>query len=381
MKQREGKVDFTNKKIAVVATLDDMIERFMPPHIQYLLDNGAVQVDCYCKKTDFECSQLNKMKGVNIIDISFTRFPFTIKNLRGYRSLKKYFKNTHYDFVTCLQPVGGVMGRLVAHKFKIPCLYTAHGFHFFKGNNKLKNLLFKSIEKYCSRYTDSLVTINEEDYQSALKFKAKRVYKINGIGVDLNKYAKNEALDQKKFRKSLGIAEDDFVVTSIGELNKNKNTLRLLDIMNKIDNPKIKYLVCGQGPLQKDFEDKVKECRLEDRVKLLGFRKDIPDILTITDVYIMPSYREGLSKSMMEAMCYGLPVVASKIRGNVDLLGDNEGGLLCKPNDNEAFLNAILSLYADKKLATKFGKRNLKEIRKYDIQVVLKQMEKIYKEM
>lgn len=369
-----------NKKIMMLATTDNMIWQFLLPHIKDLQDMGNT-VECVCARTGFWFEELQNKYGLICHEVNLPRNPIHPSIFKGWEQVKKLQKENHYDLVYCQQPVGGVMGRMVAHKFKISCLYTAHGFHFFKGNNKLKNLLFRSIEKYCSRYTDALVTINEEDYQNALKFKAKKVYKINGIGVDLNKYAQNDKLDKNKFRKSLGLKEDDFVVVSIGELNENKNTLRLIDVMSKIDNPKIKYLVCGQGPLKKDFEEKIKKYNLEDRVKMLGFRKDIPDILTIADLYIMPSYREGLSKSMMEAMCYGLPIVASKIRGNIDLLGNNEGGLLCKPTDNEAFLNAIILLYADKKLATKYGKRNLKEIKKYYIQVVLKQMEKIYKEM
>lgn len=374
-------MDFQGKSIAVIATLDDMIERFMPPHIQYLLDNGATKVDCYCNKTDFVCTELSKMKNVNIISVPFTRSPFTLKNMKGYKQLKKHFKNTHYDLVDCLQPVGGVMGRMVARKFKIPCLYTAHGFHFFKGNSKLKNLIFRAIEKHFAKCTDALVTINQEDYEAALKFKAKKVYKINGIGVDLTKYKVNNDLDKAEFKKSLGLEKDDFVVTSIGELNENKNTLRLIEVMSTIENKNIKYIICGQGPLQEKYIEAIKKYGLEDRVKMLGFRKDIPDILTITDLYIMPSYREGLSKSMMEAMCYGLPVVASRIRGNVDLLGNNEGGILCTTTDNQAYADAITQIYSDKTLAKAMGKRNKEFIKNFDIKVVLKQMEEIYKEM
>lgn len=374
-------MDFKNKNIAVVATLDDMIERFMPPHLQWLLDNGAKKIDCFCRKTDFVCSELEKMPNVDIIDIPFTRSPFTLSNVKGYKKLKSYFKTHHYDFITCLQPVGGVMGRMIAKKFKIPCLYTAHGFHFFKGNNKIKNLIFRTIEKHYAKYTDALVTINEEDYQSALKFKAKKVYKINGIGVDLKKYKVNQNLDKAEFKKSLGLGEKDFVITSIGELNENKNTLRLIEVMSKIENKNIKYLICGQGPLKEKYEQAIKTYNLQDRVKMLGFRTDIPDILTITDLYIMPSYREGLSKSMMEAMCYGLPVVASKIRGNVDLLGNNEGGILCNPNDNEAFKNAIEKIYNEPIYRKALSARNKDYIKSFDINVVLKQMEEIYKEM
>lgn len=373
-------MDFKGKRVAIISTTDDMLERFMPPHIKFMVDNGAI-VDCYCRKTDFDCVELERMENVQLLDVPFTRFPFTLKNLKGYKKLKKSFKTNSYDFISCLQPVGGFMGRMMAKKFKIPTLYTAHGFHFYKGCSLFNKVVFKNVEKYCSKFTDVLVTMNEEDYQNALKFKAKKAFKINGIGVDLSKYCPNKKLNKKKFKSELGLEDGDFVVTSVGELNDNKNTFRLLEVIKSIDNPQIKYLVCGQGPLKEKFEKYILDNGLQDRVKMLGFRKDIPDILTITDLYIMPSYREGLSKSMMEAMCYGLPVVASKIRGNVDLLGDNEGGILCSPEDNKAFKDAILKIYENKELREILKSRNLEFIKNYDISVVLKQMEEIYKEV
>lgn len=373
-------MDFNGKRVAVIATTDDMIERFMPPHIKFMVDNGAT-VDCYMANTGFDLENLKSMENVMVNDISFTRFPFTLKNFKGYKKLKKYFKENKYDLISCLQPVGGVMGRLVGKKFKVKTLYTAHGFHFYRGCPLINKIIYKNVEKWCAKYTDALVTMNDEDFENAKKFKAKKVYKINGIGVDLTKYKINKKLNKKELKSSLGLAEDDFVVTSVGELNENKNTFRLLEVMKNISNSKIKYLVCGTGKLYEQYTSFVKQNGLGDRVKVLGFRKDIPDILGITDVYIMPSYREGLSKSMMEAMCYGLPVLASKIRGNTDLLGDNEGGLLCSPTDDEAFRKNIELLASDKTLCEKFGKRNIEYVKKYDINVVLKQMEEIYKEI
>ena len=372
-------MDFENKRVAIISTTVSMISTFMVPHIEWLLKYGA-KVDCFCNTNDFDWSNLN-IENVKVYNIPFTRSPFSVANIKGYKLVKKYFQENKYDLISCLQPVGGVMGRLIAKKFKVPCLYTAHGFHFYKGCPLSNRLIFKPVEKYCSKYTDVLVTINEEDYQSALNLKAKKVFKINGIGVDLGKYKINNALDKNSFKESLGISKDDFVVTSVGELNENKNTFRLLEVIKSIENTNIKYLICGQGPLKEKYENYIKENGLEDRVKLLGFRKDIPDILTITDIYIMPSYREGLSKSMMEAMCYGLPIVASKIRGNVDLVGDNEGGILCQVDDNNAYKEAILQIYNDKDMINKFNARNLEFVKNFDIEVVLKQMEEIYKEV
>lgn len=370
----------TNKKIMMLATTDNMIWQFLLPHIKYLQEQGNT-VECICSKTGFWFDELRDKFGLTCHDVSLPRNPLHPSIFKGWKQLKKLQKQEHYDLVYCQQPVGGVMGRMIAKKFKIPCIYTAHGFHFFQGNSKIKNLIFRTIEKHYSKYTNALVTINQEDYNAAQKFKAKKVYKINGIGVDLSKYKVNMALNKSEFKKSLGLNEDDFVITSIGELNENKNTLRLIEVMAQIPEPKIKYLICGQGPLKDKYEESIKKYGLENRVKLLGFRTDIPDILTITDLYIMPSYREGLSKSMMEAMCYGLPIVASKIRGNVDLLGNNEGGILCSPTDDATYGEAIKHIYLDKKLAEKMGKRNKEFIKNFDIKVVLTQMEEIYREI
>lgn len=364
----------------MLATTDNMIWQFLLPHIKYLQEQGNT-VECVCSKTGFWFDELRDKFGLTCHDVSLPRNPLHPSIFKGWKQLKKLQKQEHYDLVYCQQPVGGVMGRMIAKKFKIPCIYTAHGFHFFQGNSKIKNLIFRTIEKHYSKYTDALVTINQEDYNAAQKFKAKKVYKINGIGVDLSKYKINMALNKSEFKKSLGLNEDDFVITSIGELNENKNTLRLIEVMAQIPESKIKYLICGQGPLKDKYEESIKKYGLENRVKLLGFRTDIPDILTITDLYIMPSYREGLSKSMMEAMCYGLPIVASKIRGNVDLVGENEGGILCNPTNNAEFKDAILKLYNNPDLIKQLSQRNLQEIKKYDIKVVINQLEKIYEEI
>ena len=369
-----------NKKILMLCTTDNMIWQFLLPHINYLKEQGN-EIVCACAKTGFWFDELKEKHSLNMKEFDFSRSPFSFKNFKLLKQLKKYCKEECFDLVYCQQPVGGLMGRLIAKKFNIPCIYTAHGFHFFKGNSKIKNFVFKTVEKHLSKYTTALITINEEDYQAALKFKAKKVYKINGIGVDFSKYKKLENFNSRSFKQSLGLSEDDFIITSIGELNDNKNTYRLLEVVKNLNNPKIKYLVCGQGPLQEKFEKYIAENNLHNTVKMLGFRRDIPEILSIGDVYLMPSYREGLSKSMMEAMSYGLPIVASKIRGNTDLVGNNEGGVLCNPSNTKEFEEAVLVVYNNKELAHKYCERNLQFIKNFDLQIVLQQLQKIYEEL
>lgn len=369
-----------DKKIVVIATTDNMIWQFLIPHIKHLQELGNT-VECACAKTGFWFDDLKNKYNFVMHDIQFTRNPISIKNIKGFRQLIQLQKERKYDLVYCQQPVGGVMGRKFAKKFKLPCIYTAHGFHFFKGNNPLKNFIFKTIEKHYSRYTTALVTINEEDYIASQKFYAKKTYKINGIGVDLSKYKVEENFDREKAREKLGLSKDDFVVISIGELNKNKNTYRLLEVIKNISDKQIKYIVCGQGPLKEDFFQYIEKNHLEERVKMLGFRKDIPELLSISNVFIMPSYREGLSKSMMEAMSIGLPIIASKIRGNVDLVTDGENGFLCDTEDNASYQEKIVKLANDKNLQEKFSKANKEKIKQYSIQKVIEQLDKVYQDI
>ncbi len=370
----------SGKNIVVITTTDNMIWQFLIPHVKHLQELGNT-VECVCAKTGFWFDELKNKYGFVMHDIQFTRNPISFRNIKGFRELVKLQKEKHYDFVCCQQPVGGVMGRKLAKKFKLPCIYTAHGFHFFKGNNPLKNFIFKTVEKHYSRFTTALVTINEEDYLASQKFYAKKTYKINGIGVDLAKYRVEENFDKENLRKELGLDKDDFVVISIGELNKNKNTYRLLEVIKNIDNEKIKYLVCGQGPLKEEYEKYIEANNLKNRVKMLGFRKNIPELLSISNVFIMPSYREGLPKSMMEAMSVGLPIIASKIRGNADLVTDGENGFLCNVEDNAGYQEKIVKLANDKNLQEKFSLANKEKIKQYSIEKVLEQLDNVYEEI
>jgi glycosyltransferase involved in cell wall biosynthesis len=373
-------MEFKNKKVLVIATTDDMIGNFMIPHILHMQSLGAtVEVACRC--SSYHTENIKQQTGCVVHDVTLTRNPFNFKTLKGYKQLKAIAKQNKYDLVNCLQPVGGAMGRLIARKYKIPCLYTAHGFHFYKGCPIQNKLIYKTIEKVLAKHTTCLVTMNQEDYESAVKMKAKKVFKINGIGVDFSKYKKDPDFDVAEFRKSLGLNENDFVVASVGELNKNKNTLRLIDAMKNVKNPNVKYLICGDGVLREEYQSKIKENNLQDRCLFLGYRKDIQKILNVIDCYVMPSYREGLSKAMMEAMNYSLPIIASNIRGNKDLVGDNEGGILVNPKSTEEFTKAIEDLSCNPNQAKIYGERNREFVQNFSIEKVISQMKEIYEEI
>ena len=371
----------TNKKILMISTTDNMIWQFLLPHIRHLQDLGNT-VECVCARTGFWFDELKDSHNLVMHEIDFGRNPIKLKNFKGYKQLKKLQEEKRFDLVYCQQPVGGMMGRLLGKKFKIPVIYTAHGFHFFKGCPLVNKVVYKTVEKWLSKYTDILITINEEDYQSALKMKAKKVFKINGIGID-DKKIKFEYFDKIAFRKEIGLNENDKVILTVSEINENKNYITMLQTIKQLveQDKTIKFVSCGTGVWKDKIHNYAKELGIEENVIFLGYRKDIGKIMQVSDIFFHASFREGLTLSVMEAMSFGLPCVVSNVRGNRDLIVDGKGGFVCEPTDAQNFavkLEFLLKNAEDYKLMSEFNK---KESEKYTVKFVIKQLEEIYKEI
>ena len=262
--------------------------------------------------------------GVKLVHIDFARSPFSFQNIKAYKQLLALMKQNNYDIVHCNTPMGGVVGRLAARKAKIPyIIYQAHGFHFWKGAPLINWLCYYPVERFLARYTDLLITINQEDYQAAQKFPAKKVVLINGVGIDTSLFTpsldKNPAL-----RKKLQIPQKAKVLLSVGELNKNKNHSIVLKALHKLNNPDFHYVLCGIGPLEQKYKKLISLYGLSKQVHLVGFIYNLKDYYDMADVLINSSFREGVPAVVMEAMSCGLPVIASDIRGHRDLLPNSK---------------------------------------------------------
>ena len=369
-----------NKKIMMLTTTDNMIWQFMLPHIKHLQELGN-EVQCVCAKTGFWFEELQNL-GLKVHEINFARNPFKPANLKAYKKLKELQKQENFNLVYCQQPVGGMMGRLIAKKFKIPCIYTAHGFHFFKGCPLVNKLMYKPVEKWLSKYTDILITINDEDYQNAKKMKAKQVFKINGIGIDENKI-KFEEFDKSAFRKELGLNNEDKVILTVSEINKNKNYITMLETMKILveKDKNYKFVSCGTGVWKEKIHNYAKELGIQDNCVFLGYRKDIGKIMQISNLFFHASHREGLTLSVMEAMSFGLPCVVSNVRGNRDLIEDGKGGYLSNPEEAEKFADKIEKIITNEELYLSMSKYNLQESKKYTVDKVKEELEEIYKKV
>lgn len=372
------------EKVLIVTSVASMIDQFNMPNIRLLQEMGyEVHVACNFEKGN-SCSleKIQTLKKllenieVKYYQINFERNILKIfSNFSAYKEVKKILEKNRYRFLHCHSPIGGVIGRIAGYLTQTKVIYTAHGFHFFKGAPLLNWLLYYPIEKYLSRYTEILITINKEDYERAKTFYAKKVEYIPGVGIDVEKI-KNIKIDKEQKRKELGLSKDSIVLLSVGELNKNKNHSIVIKALAKLNNPNIHYLICGQGNLKEYLEKLIKKLKLENNVKLLGFRKDIYEIYKISDIFVFPSKREGLSVALMEAIVCELPIICSDIRGNRDIVENEKNGILIKKEKNynlKLILNKILK---KKKNSIKIFNESI--IKKINIKVINKIMRKIY---
>ncbi len=279
------------------------------------------------------------------ISIPITRSPADVKGFRkSYQMTKELIKKHNYSFIHCHTPMGGVLGRLVGHNTKTKVIYTAHGFHFFTGAPKPYWMVYYPVEKFFGRWTDVLITINQEDDKRARrKIKAKKIVYVPGVGIDLP----DENVDHPavNIRGELGLKEDSRLLLSVGELNENKNHEVMIRALAKLisagKGEDLHYLICGRGRSQEYLENLIAELKLGERVHLLGFRKDIPAVCKEVNAFVFPSKREGLSVALMEAVAAHLPIIASNARGNSELVRVGENGVLCMNNTVDEYVAAV----------------------------------------
>lgn len=304
-------------------------------------------------------------------------------NLVALKNLDVVLKTNDIEVIHCNTPVGGVVGRLCGKRHHIKyIIYTAHGFHFYKGAPLINRTLFQLAERLMALWTDAIITINEEDYQTAKTFKLKkggRLYKVHGVGINTAEY-ENTYYDPRK-RAEIGVSKSDFLCISAGDLIVRKNYATAIKAITYTGNPSIHYAICGKGPELDRLKGLAAELGVESQVHFLGFRSDIKELMKTADLFLFTTFQEGLPRSLMEAMASGLPVCASRIRGNTDLIDDGIGGFLHEPDDALGFAESIQVIAGDQVIRTKMSEANMRKIKEYDISVVQKEINQIYDEL
>lgn len=384
-------------RVLMVASVASMIDQFNMSNIRLLTEMGyEVHVACNFREgNNCDAKHIQKFRrrlvseGIICHQWECPRSVCAVfKCLRAFVSLWRLTGKYSYCMIHCHSPVGGVLARMAAHFRKICIVYTAHGFHFYKGAPVKNWLLYYPVEKLLSYWTDVLVTVNHEDYAFAVHhLKAGKTYRIPGVGIDIDRFAGRDAAVREAFRRRYGIAQDAVVLLSAGELNQGKNHRVLLEAAARMkrENPdkNVCCLICGMGRLHNRLGAYARRLGIAKQVFLPGYVEDIEAAYAASDIFVFPSKREGMPVALMEAMAAGMPVIASDIRGCSELV-DAVGGCLLKPDDAEGFQNAAAEFVEWKEKCPQrleaMGIHNRNRIKKYGNFYVNERMQRIYQE-
>lgn len=380
------------KKVLIVASVVSFIEWFNKENVDFLHNTLGCEVHIACNfdymnDTDVERTRKYtehiKNDGIYIHNIRFARSPFSPKNIKAYRELKRIIDSERFDLIHCHTPAVSFMTRVAARKARrqgTVVMYTCHGFHFHNSSSKKNWLLYYPAEKFLSRFCDYIVTINKEDFNRAKTFHCKNVRYIPSVGVDINRI-KALKINKAEKRKEIGVPDEKILVISAGELIERKNHEVIIRALGKLQDPDIYYAIAGKGPLLDRLKQVASEVGISDRVLFLGFRTDVFELYHAADISAFPSKIEGLGLAGVEAMAAGIPLVSSNVHGILDYVIDGKTGYAVPPNDIDGFAAALEKLAHDPALRESMRQNCLDAVEPFELSNALNVMWNIYKEI
>lgn len=367
------------KKILFVATIFKHFRAFHLPYIEWFKQQGW-QVDAMANGDD------PLEEAYHSYNVPVSRSPFSLSNVKAIKQARAIINQEKYDIVYCHTAMGAVLARLAAKKarkkYGTKVIYVAHGFHFFKGGPLKSWLMYYPMEKYLSKYTDAIVTINEEDYQlvKTRGFRNTDTYKIPGIGTNTSRLIETNDAVRAELRTQYGYSQDSFILIYIAEYIERKNHKFIIDSLDEIRKqiPNIKVLFAGRGRLMEAMMEYAKQKGVDSYIDFLGFRKDIGQLIALSDVGISASRQEGLGLNLAEEMFAGLPVVATVDRGHKEIVKDEYNGFMYAQLNHHGFENAVCKLYQDPELRKKMGENAKEYIQKFSLENAFASLIEIY---
>lgn len=324
--------------------------------------------------------------GVICHQLDIEKSPLKVSaNKKALKDLEEIIEKEKINIVDCHTPMGGALARMAGAKAanKPYVIYTAHGFHFYKGASPLHNLIYASAEKRLAKKTDALLTINKEDYEYALNHfelrQKKNVFWLKGMGVDISHFTPDLRIEEiNKKRSEILVPHDAFHIVTIAEINKNKNQKAVVEAIAGIEDENIYYSICGRGPYEKQLKMIISDNKLDKRVKIIGYRNDVKEILQTADVFAFPSKREGLGLAALEALACEVPLIVTDNRGTREYAKEGVNALVCNGSEAE-FKQAIMKLATDKELLKSLKSNCRESVKEFSIENVKKQISEIYK--
>jgi glycosyltransferase EpsD len=368
------------KKILFVASIGQHLLRFHMPTISWLIGQGH-QVHAACSHAD-ELSSVMQVHQIN-----FERQPFSINNIKAYFQLKKLIKEEKFEIIHCHTAVASVISRLAAISFRkkngLNVIYTAHGFHFYKGCPWFYWALYYPVELFCSRFLDCQITINDEDFNLALeKFHCKNVRKISGMGVNGSRFVPLSDGQKQEVRKEFSLPANSKILVYVAEFISRKNHDFIIEVSSilKAKIPDLVIILPGRGRLLNTIKEKVESLGLQNTVLFPGFRKDIENIVGFSDIAISASRQEGLGMNLIEALMCGIPVVASNNRGHREIIRHDVNGFLFDYKNQNEFIDYISKLLLNDTLYKTISGNARGSVQRFELELSLQEIQAIYKD-
>jgi len=365
------------EKILFVATIDQHIRHFHIPFLKWFKENNF---EVHVASNGQEVIPYVNKK----FNVPFERSPMKLNNIKAYIQLKKIINENDYRLIHCHTPMGGIIARLASREARrkgAKILYTAHGFHFYKGASLKNWLLYFPVEKWMSRYTDCLITINNEDYQIAKKnFGTKSIELVQGVGINTEKFKPLNNSQKLSLRQEYGYDEKDLILIYVAELSYRKNQHFLIEVVNLLSKeiPHVKLILVGKGQLENEYKRFINRLNVADYIDLLGYRTDVDKLMRLADISVSSSRQEGLPVNIMEAMATGLPVVVTDCRGNRDLVFDGKNGFVINDYDKYNFAQKIKIINDDLEVRQSMSQEGISLIREFSLERILEVMGNIY---
>ncbi|MEW6171682.1 MAG: glycosyltransferase family 4 protein [Bacillota bacterium] len=366
-------------KVLFVATVARHLLAFHTPYFK-LLQEWGFNVEAACNPGG-EAEAFTPL-GVKLHDVPFGRRPFSRGNTKALVRMIHLIKNQPYALIHVHTPVASFVARLAARicSFR-PVLYTAHGFHFYKGAPARNWLLYYPMEWLAARWTDGLIVLNQEDLSGARRLPVRgETFLIPGVGVLLDSFSVSQA-KKTAILEDLGLRADMPVAVMAAEFSRVKNHAQAIRAWKEVVAvmPGAVLLLAGDGERRQEIENLAKSMGLQENIRFLGFRTDIARIIAVADVVVLTSKREGLPRVILEAMAAGKPVVATDVRGCRDLVVHGKTGFLVGVGDVAGTAKALLKLLANKKLAVQLGTKGRQEVEACRLEEVRLKMAGVYR--
>jgi glycosyltransferase involved in cell wall biosynthesis len=324
-----------------------------------------------------------KKNGIKVIALpAMVRSIRPIKDFKALLALMWLIFKEKPDIVHTHSSKAGILGRVAAKISFVPnIIHTPHGHVFYGHFGVFASKVFLWVEKLFSRFTDRMVALTDgekNDYENLSVCPAEKLLKIHS-GVDVKQFKQSNGNMVEK-RRSLGLDQNGNVVGFVGWLLPIKGPEYLLKAMEYVwqEYPETALVFVGKGDLDVDLRTQALRVSANGRVKFLGWREDIDEIMPVFDMLVLPSLNEGMGRVLVEAMAAGKPVVASRVGGIPDLVRDGETGYLVPPADEKALADGIKKLLDDPGKAWEMGQHGKKRCQQFSLEAMIEKLDDLY---